>query len=81
MKVTLLHAFYSRFLNCTNGTKLRKASHIFRSSCPELFYEKLVLKNFAKFGKHLSQRLLSDQVAAWKPVTLLNRDPGTVVTL
>ena len=28
LKVTLLHGCYSRFLNCTNGTKLRKASHI-----------------------------------------------------
>ena len=23
-----LHGYYSRFLNCTNGAKLRKASHI-----------------------------------------------------
>ena len=23
-----LHGFFSRFLNCTDGTKLRKASHI-----------------------------------------------------
>ena len=27
-KVTLLHGCFSRFLNCTNGTKSRKASHI-----------------------------------------------------
>ena len=26
--VTLLHWRFSRFLNCTNGTKLRKVSHI-----------------------------------------------------
>ena len=26
LKVTLLHGCFSRFLNCTNGTKLRKAS-------------------------------------------------------
>ena len=27
-KVTLLHGCFSRLLNCTNDTKLRKASHI-----------------------------------------------------
>ena len=26
---TLLHGCFLRFLNCTNGTKLRKTSHIF----------------------------------------------------
>ena len=31
LKVTLLHGCFSRFLNCTNGTILRKASHIKRS--------------------------------------------------
>ena len=29
LKVTLIHECFSRFLNCTNGTKLRKASHIY----------------------------------------------------
>ena len=28
LKITLLHGCFSRFLNCTNGTKSRKASHI-----------------------------------------------------
>ena len=28
LKVTLLHGCFSRFLNCTNGTKSRKTSHI-----------------------------------------------------
>ena len=28
LKVTLLHGCFSRFLDCTNGTKLRNASHI-----------------------------------------------------
>ena len=28
LKVALLHGCFSRFLNCTNGTKSRKASHI-----------------------------------------------------
>ena len=28
LKVSLVHARFSRFLNCKNGTKLRKVSHI-----------------------------------------------------
>ena len=28
LKLTFLHGCYSRFLNCTNGTKSRNASHI-----------------------------------------------------
>ena len=28
LKVTLLHGYFPRFLNCTNGTKLLKASHM-----------------------------------------------------
>ena len=28
LKVTLLYGCFSRFLNCANGTKLRKASHL-----------------------------------------------------
>ena len=29
LKLTLLHGYFSRFLTCTNSTKLRNASHIF----------------------------------------------------
>ena len=28
LKLTLLHGCFSRFLNCTNGTKSRNASHL-----------------------------------------------------
>ena len=28
LKLTLLHGCFSRFLNCTNGTKSRNASHM-----------------------------------------------------
>ena len=28
LKVTLFHGCFSRFLNCTNGTKSRKVSHM-----------------------------------------------------
>ena len=31
LKLTLLHGCFSRFLNCTNGTKSRNAPHIFLS--------------------------------------------------
>ena len=42
--------------------KLRDAK--LRSSCPEVFYKKDVLRNFAKFtGKHLCQRLFLNKVA------------------
>ena len=30
LKATLLHGRFSRFLNCTNGTKLRETSHLGR---------------------------------------------------
>ena len=37
---------------------------MFRSSLPEVFYRKGVLRNFAKFtGKHLCQSLLFNKVA------------------
>ena len=32
LKVTLLYSFFSRFLNCTDDTKLHKASHILSHS-------------------------------------------------
>ena len=47
-----------------------------RSSCPEVFYKKGVLRNFKKFaGKHLCQRLFFNKVAdlAW-PATLLKKE-------
>ena len=31
VKVTLLHGCFSRFVNCPNGTKSRKASYMFRT--------------------------------------------------
>ena len=31
VKVTLLHGYFLRFLNCTNGTKPRKSSHMLNS--------------------------------------------------
>ena len=46
----------------------------YRSSCPEVFCKKGVLKNFAKFtGKHLCQSLFFNKVAGLRPVTLLKK--------
>ena len=48
---------------------IRKTS---RSSRPEVFCKKGVLKNFAKFtGKHLCQNLFFNKVAGLRPATLL----------
>ena len=45
-----------------------------RSSRPELFCEKDVLRNFEKFtGKHLCRRLFFNKVAGLGPATLLKK--------
>ena len=41
---------------------------VFRSSRPEVFWKKGVLRNFAKFtGKHLCQSLFFNKVAGLRP--------------
>ena len=46
----------------------------FRSSRPEVFFKKGVLRNFAKFtGKHLCYRLFFNKVVGLKPATLLKK--------
>ena len=41
-----------------------------RSSRPEVFYEKGVLRNFARFtGNHLCQSLFFNKVAGLRPTT------------
>ena len=45
-----------------------------RSSIPEMFCKKYVLKNFTKFtGKHLCQSLFFNKVAGLMPATLLRK--------
>ena len=45
-----------------------------RSSRPEVFCKKDVLRNFAKFtGKHLCQSLFFNKVAGLRPATLLKK--------
>ena len=47
----------------------------YRSSPPEVFCKKDVLKNFAKFtGKHLCQSLLFNKDTGLRPATLLKRE-------
>ena len=55
------------------------AENIFRSSRPKLFNEKVVLKHFPKFGKHLCRSILFNKVAGRS--TLLKKDPGIGVAL
>ena len=44
--------------------QLYEKIHLYRSSCPEVFSKKGVLRNFAKFaGKHLCQGLFFNKVA------------------
>ena len=46
----------------------------FRSSHPEVFCKKGVLRNFTKFtGKHLRQSLFFNKVAGLRPVTLFKK--------
>ena len=54
-------------LNCDPVKKIR-------SSCPEVFGKKGVIKNFTKFtGKHLCESLFLNEVAALRPATLLKK--------
>ena len=50
--------------------------NIYRSSRPEIFCKKGVLRNFAKFtGKQLHQSLFFNKVAGLRPTTLLKKRP------
>ena len=61
------------------NTDVCKDPSDYRSSRPEVFCKKGVLRNFAKYsGKHLRQSLF-DKVTGLRPATLLKRDPGTGV--
>ena len=56
--------------------RIDEAKHFkkFRSSRPEMFCKKGVLRNFAKFtGRHLCQSLFFNKVAGLKPATLLKK--------
>ena len=54
----------------------------FRSSCPEVFCEKGLLRNVTKFtGKHLCQSLFFNKVAGLRPTISLKKGSGTDVSL
>ena len=58
------------------STKQKKFCELIlcRSSCPEVFCKKSVLRNFAKFiGKHLCQSLFFNKVAGFRAATLLKK--------
>ena len=53
-------------------TAVKKIEFHFRSSRPEVFCGKDVLRNFAKFtGKYLCQSLFSNKVTGLRPAALL----------
>ena len=64
---------------------MKKNTHklfLFRSSHPEVFYKKGVLRNFEKFtGRHLCQSLVLNKVAGLRAATLLKRNYGPGVSL
>ena len=54
--------------------KNKKKTIVYRSSRPEVFCKKGVLRNFAKFtGKHLCQSFFFNKVAGLRPATLLKK--------
>ena len=44
LKLTLLHVSFSRFLNCTNGTKSRNAPQMYSTSCAISHHEVKIYK-------------------------------------
>ena len=74
----LLHDWKCIFLlkKFNNHFFLRILSFKFRSSRPEVFCKKGVIRNFAKFTrKHLCQSLVIKKVAGRRPATLLKKRP------
>ena len=56
------------------------AGTLLRSSRPDVFREKFVLRNFTKFtGKHLCQSLFFNEVAVLRPATLLKKETLALV--
>ena len=52
----------------------KKGVPLFRNSCPEVFCQKSVIRNFTKFTeKHLCQSLFFHKVAGLRPATLLKK--------
>ena len=65
---------YFLFLGVCQSSIDKTVSVFDRSSRPEVFCEKDVLRNFAKFtGKHWYLSLFLIKLQAWRPATLLNK--------
>ena len=66
---------------CKGFFFLMRRSMSFRSSHPEVFYKKPVLKNFSKFtGKHLCQSLFFNKVVGLGPSLFCNLQPLFLVS-
>ena len=65
----LIFSFIGHFLTVLFGKKKKKKN---RSNCPQVFYNKGALKNFARFtGKHLCQSLFF--FLKYMPATLFKK--------
>ena len=73
----LIHNEVSRCQPASWRKKLfHTSSYIYRSSRPEVFCKKGVLRNFTKFtGKRLCQNLFFSKATGLKPATLLKKRP------
>ena len=56
--VSLLHQCFSRFLNCTNGAKSRKASHMSSKLAVLISAEPIAVANMELFSYFLIQKKL-----------------------
>ena len=66
--------FWSSSYQCFAISYFLLSQFFTRSSRPEVFCKKGVLRNFTKFtGKHLCQRLFFNNVAGLRPATLLKK--------
>ena len=64
LKVTLPHGCFSLFLNCTNGTRLRKVSHIseivFLCSCFPASFSEIDARNVILFQTKVFSRKIKE---------------------
>ena len=66
--------FLWAILCCHKSFMMKKKDFIYRSSRPELFCRKGVLRNFAKFtGENLYQIFFFNKVVVLRPATLLEK--------
>ena len=53
--LTLLHGYFSRFLNCTNGTKLRKTSHMLVQILHSVYQNFSIMRTWARMEMKLNK--------------------------